>query len=83
MRRILSQGISSITKIAGIKHAQAKLEIRQLWDKVRAAKVAFDQDKDKYPELAAVVDAFFAWEKKHSAGAHSRGTGAINRHQVN
>ncbi|MEX2167680.1 MAG: AAA family ATPase [Pirellulales bacterium] len=58
-------GIGAVAKAADIKDAQAKPEIQRLWDVVRAAKLAFADDKTKYPELEAAVDAFFSWEKKN------------------
>ena len=58
-------GIAAVVRADDIKDAQAKPEIRRLWDVVRAAKLAFEADKAKYPELEAAVDAFFTWENKN------------------
>jgi hypothetical protein len=58
-------GIAAAVKADDIKAAQEKPEIWRLWHVVRAAKLAFDDDETKYPELEAAVDAFFAWEKKN------------------
>lgn len=48
-----------------IKRAQARPEIRRLWEDVKTAKQAYDRDKSKLADLEAAVEAFFAWEKKH------------------
>lgn len=48
-----------------IKRAQARPEIRRLWEDVKTAKQAYDRDKSKLADLDAAVEAFFAWEKKH------------------
>jgi len=56
-------GLSGPTKTEAIRDAQAKAGLQQLWTNVRAAKAAFDADKNSYAELDAAVDAFFAWEK--------------------
>jgi putative ATP-dependent endonuclease of OLD family len=57
-------GIGTAARIDDVKKAQAKPEIRRLWDNVRAAKATYDVNKSKLSELDAAVDAFFAWEKK-------------------
>jgi putative ATP-dependent endonuclease of OLD family len=59
------EGIAAVVKADDIKSVQAKPEIWRLWDVVRAAKLAFDDDKTRYPELEAAIEAFFAWEKKN------------------
>lgn len=58
-------GVPTVAKTDDIKKAQEKLEIRCLWEDVRAARTAYDADKAKVVELDAAVDAFFAWEKKN------------------
>lgn len=58
-------GIPATVKTDDIKKAQAKPELRRLWDDVQVAKVAYDADKTKLAELDTAVDAFFAWEKKN------------------
>jgi predicted ATP-dependent endonuclease of OLD family len=58
-------GVAAALKTEDLKKAQAKPEIRRLWDDVRAAKTAYDSDKSMLPALDAAVDAFFAWEKKN------------------
>jgi hypothetical protein len=58
-------GVPAVAKTDDIKKAQAKTEIRHLWEDVRSAKMAYDNDKGKMPELDAAVDSFFAWEKKN------------------
>jgi putative ATP-dependent endonuclease of the OLD family len=58
-------GITPAAKTDDIKKAQAKPELRRLWDDVRAAKAAYDAGKTKLAELDTAVDAFFAWEKKN------------------
>lgn len=57
-------GVGAIAKTDDVKKAQAKPEIRRLWEDVRTAKNAYHADKTKMAELDAAVDAFFAWEKK-------------------
>jgi hypothetical protein len=57
-------GIGATAKTDDVKKAQAKPEIRKLWDDVRLAKAAYEADKSKMPQLDAAVDAFFTWEKK-------------------
>jgi putative ATP-dependent endonuclease of the OLD family len=57
-------GVAPVAKADDIKKAQAKPEIKRLWENVRAAKAAYDADKSKLGELDAAVAAFFAWEKK-------------------
>jgi hypothetical protein len=52
-------------KAEAIKEAQANPGIQHLWTIVRAAKIAFDEDKNRYADLDAAVHAFFAWEKKN------------------
>lgn len=47
-----------------VRQAQAQLNVRQLWNQVRAARAVFDADPTKLPELSDAVDAFFAWERK-------------------
>jgi hypothetical protein len=47
-----------------VQQAQGQFGVKQLWNAVRAARVAFDADPAKLPELSAAVDAFFAWERK-------------------
>lgn len=56
---------SHFPKSSDIRDAQAKPEIRQLWEAVRSARAAFEADNTKFPELEAAVSAFFAWEKKN------------------
>jgi hypothetical protein len=58
-------GLSGTVKLEVIKDAQANPGIQQLWTVVRAAKIAFDEDKSRYADLDAAVDAFFAWEKQN------------------
>lgn len=58
-------GLSGAAKAEAIKDAQANPGIQHLWTAVRAAKIAFDEDKNRYADLDAAVDAFFAWEKKN------------------
>lgn len=58
-------GIAAAVKADEIKAAQVKPEISRLWDLVRASKLAFDEDKAKYPDLELAVEAFFSWEKKN------------------
>lgn len=58
-------GLSGASKAEEIKDVQANPGIQQLWTVVRAAKIAFDEDKNRYADLDAAVDAFFAWEKKN------------------
>ena len=57
--------VAVAVKADDIKSAQAKGEIRQLWEAVRAAKSAYDFDKSKFQELDTAVEAFFEWEKKN------------------
>ncbi|MFM9966547.1 MAG: AAA family ATPase [Planctomycetaceae bacterium] len=57
--------VVAFAKTDDIKKAQAKPEIRCLWEDVRTAKVVYDGDKGKLAELDAAVEAFFAWEKKN------------------
>ena len=58
-------GLSGAKKTEAIKDVQASKGLQQLWADVRAAKAAFDADKNGYAELDAAVDAFFAWERKN------------------
>ena len=58
-------GLSGAKKTEAIKDVQANKGLHQLWADVRAAKAAFDADKNGYAELDAAVDAFFAWERKN------------------
>jgi putative ATP-dependent endonuclease of the OLD family len=58
-------GVGATAKTDDIKKAQAKPEIRRLWDDVRNAKTAFDDDKTKLGALDTAVEAFFSWEKKN------------------
>jgi putative ATP-dependent endonuclease of OLD family len=47
-----------------IKKAQDNGTVKQLWAKVRAARVTFEADPSKFADLKSAVDAFFAWERK-------------------
>ena len=58
-------GFSGAAIAGAITDAQANPGIQHLWTVVRAAKIAFDEDKTRYADLDAAVDAFFAWEKKN------------------
>jgi putative ATP-dependent endonuclease of OLD family len=58
-------GADAVVKADDIKKAQAKPELRRLWEGVRTAKAAYDHDKNKMAQLDAAVEAFFAWEKKN------------------
>ena len=58
-------GLSGTVKAEVIKTAQTNKGIQQLWTDVRAAKIAFDEDKSRYSDFEAAVDAFFAWEKQN------------------
>ena len=58
-------GLSGAAIAGAITDAQANPGIQHLWTVVRAAKIAFDEDKTRYADLDAAVDAFFAWEKKN------------------
>ena len=57
-------GFSGGAKADAIKEAQKSPGIQDLWATVCAARVAFDEDKNRYADLDAAVRAFFAWEKK-------------------
>lgn len=61
----MAAGNFAVTKMDDIQNAQAKPELQRLWDAVRDAKRAFEDDSAKYAELDAAVGAFFAWEKKN------------------
>ena len=49
-----------------IKDAKGKGSLKALWAKAREAKMDFDADKSKLPELEKAVQEFFDWEKKES-----------------
>jgi hypothetical protein len=58
-------GVGAVVKADDVKKAQAKPELRRLWEDVRTAKAAYDEDKNQMAQLDAAVEAFFAWEKKN------------------
>ncbi|MDZ4696862.1 MAG: AAA family ATPase [Deltaproteobacteria bacterium] len=58
-------GVGVIANNDDLKRAQAKPEIRRLWEDVRGAKAEYDTDKTKLSVLDAAVGAFFSWEKKN------------------
>jgi len=49
-----------------VKDAQGKGSLKALWGKAREAKIQYDADKSKLPELEKTVQDFFDWEKKES-----------------
>jgi predicted ATP-dependent endonuclease of OLD family len=57
--------VDAVVKTEDIKSAQAKSEIRRLWEVVRTAKTAYDADKSRFQELDTAVETFFTWEKKN------------------
>lgn len=58
-------GANSIPKTDDIKNAQAKSDIRALWESVREAKRQFDTDPTTFETLDAAMRDFFAWERKN------------------
>jgi hypothetical protein len=57
-------GPTALPSSPAITKAQGNLGLKQLWEKVRLAKDAFDVDKSKFAELDAAVEEFFSWERK-------------------
>jgi hypothetical protein len=49
-----------------VRDAQEKGSLKGLWAKARDAKLQFDADRSKFPELENAVKEFFDWEKKNS-----------------
>ncbi len=47
-----------------VKDAHGKGSLKALWGKAREAKIQFDADKSKLPELEKAVQEFFDWERK-------------------
>lgn len=58
-------GARPIPKSDDIGKAQTRIDLRGLWEKVRAARIEYDGDKSKITKLDEAVEVFFSWEKKN------------------
>jgi putative ATP-dependent endonuclease of OLD family len=62
---IAAAGLAPALRARDVTRAQGQTELQRLWDDVRVARAAFEADPEKFAELDAAVDAFFAFEKKN------------------